>query len=59
MNADVWTAILAGFAAVLSGYAAVISARRRGEAHCEERLALVRIEAEEVAEELHRLRMER
>lgn len=57
MSAETLTAVFAGLAAVLSSYAAVVSAKRRGDTHCEERLAESRAESEKVADELHRRRM--
>jgi hypothetical protein len=52
-------AILAGIGGIISAWAAVVKARHEGEEDCEEHLDALRLENEEVADELHALRMEK
>ena len=62
MNAE-WlmalAALVTGVGSCLMAWAAVTSSRRKADAECQERLRIVRSEAEHAADELHVLRMER
>ena len=60
MNAETLTALAAlvtGLGSCLMAWAAIVSTRRKATGECEERLRVVRREAEDAADELHALRM--
>jgi hypothetical protein len=57
MDGAVIAAVLTGVAGVVASYAALVRARKRGSRECEDRLRIARVEAEDMAAELHALRM--
>jgi hypothetical protein len=62
VNGEVITAVAAlvtGVASAIMAWAALTSTRRKADAECQERLRIVRGEAEHAADELHALRMQR
>lgn len=50
-------AVLTGVAGVITAWAAVVRARNQGREHCREELDAARTEAEQLADEVHALRM--
>lgn len=53
------SAILAGIGGCISAWAALVRARKEGDADCERKLREARAESEQIASELHALRMKR